>query len=163
LQNKKKSKIPIWEFMQKWPNYPKPSHIVVEKEDEIMKDHVLLKNKNNREKPYRIEPFAKHQARPPANRKYKILGDYSTPGAAVAAMFKDAGADPRANTPLDHAFSVMNHGVTAKQRAAFNRFHEDLYLEADYIRDSCRDMPEHVTGRIDRLMDLVCRIPHLGK
>jgi hypothetical protein len=128
-----------------------------------MKKYVLLKNETCREKPYHIEPSAKYQAGPPANRKYKFFGDYSTPGAAVAAMFKDAGADPRANTPLDHAFSVMNHGVTAKQRAAFNRFHEDLYLEADYIRDSCRDMPEHVTGRIDRLMDLVCRIPHLGK
>lgn len=70
-----------------------------------MKDYVLLKNETCPEKPYHIEPSAKHQARPPANSRYRFLGDFSTIGEAVAAMRKDAGEDL---THLDHAFSVMN-------------------------------------------------------
>lgn len=81
----------------------------------------------------------------------------------MEAMYKDAGEDPRINTPLDQAFSVMNLGITPMQRAAFNDFKGQLYLEADYIQDICWTMLEHVTRRIDRLMDLVCKIPYLGK
>jgi hypothetical protein len=57
---------------------------------ESMKKYVLLKNETCQMKPYHIEPSAKYLDRPPANRQYKFFGDYSTQGAAVAAMCKDA-------------------------------------------------------------------------
>jgi hypothetical protein len=128
-----------------------------------MKDYVLLKNETCPEKPYHIEPSAKYQARPPANSRYRFLGDFSTIGEAVAAMRKDAGADPKEDTALGHAFSVMNLGITPGQRAAFNDFRLQLYLSCDKIRDRCRMMPEFDTREVNHLMDLICKIPCLGR
>lgn len=128
-----------------------------------MKEYVLLKNGNCQEKPYHIETSAKYQARPPANSRYKFLGDFSTIGGAVEAMRKDVGEDPKMDTPLHHAFSVMNLGVTPRQRTAFNDFRLQLYLSGDKIRDRCRMMPELYTKEVDHLMDLICKIPCLER
>jgi hypothetical protein len=81
----------------------------------------------------------------------------------VEAMRKDAGGDPKMDTPLQHAFSVMNLGVTSRQRAAFNDFRLQLYVEADRLRDKCRITRGMHPADADRLMELICSIPVFEK